>query len=458
MKHRNIAAAPLRNIIKLLNNAKIEPLSTEAAISRLEGTQSNDEWREEDDLVEIALTKLERGGRCSHILLSRFESFLYGPFMSPEERRTQERIICIEECLSSASAEPTPNHNDIFFHRLRKVISHLDTYNLDEKDSRIAFLRTELLTAIAAKSKLGRANCKEFAELLDPNGIVISHLNSPGAKAETPTSTRKVPPKPASPRVPSSQTPEPPSQPTCKQNTAISLSPSPTHPPPFPSRSSSLSSLLTPSLKTIDLTGDTMFHVPGAKRQIRRVTASRSSQSNNTATSPSMSSVSSVTPTAATKRPAPGIQPDEISTLPTKRATSDRQLSTSDDIIASASEISSSGTQLSPFNYNIASTPENAASGAPSLSSNNAPSHTGGASSGSQSLTSDIPKQLWGIFLDKHSPLLPALDLDQLKVAFNMAVSHDQLGPNVIDPTLGFCLAVACHLTGAKTLWQGHKW
>ncbi|KAJ5185427.1 hypothetical protein N7491_006705 [Penicillium cf. griseofulvum] len=349
MNHRNMTAAPLRNIIKLLNKAKSERPSAEGAISRLEGTQLNDEWREEDDLMEIALIKLEKGGRCSRALLSRFENFLYGPFMSPEERRTQERIICVEECLSSASAEPTANHNDLFLHRLRKVISHPDSYSLDKKDSRIGFLRNQLLAAISAKSKLSRANCKKFAELLDSDGIVNANLDRPGAKAETPTSTRKVPPKPASPRAPSSHRPETPSQPTYKQNTAI----------------------------------------------------------------PAM-------PSASNKRPAPG-------------------------------------SQLSNSNDNIASAAEHAASGALSLNSNNALAFTGDASSGSQPLNSDIPKQLWNIFLDKHGILLPALDLNQLKVAFNMAVDHGKLGPNVIDPTLGFCLALACHLTREKQLWEGRK-
>jgi hypothetical protein len=69
MNHRNITAVPLRNIIKTLKKARIERLNTEAAISWLEGTQSNDEWHEEDDLMEIALTKLEKGGRCSRALL-----------------------------------------------------------------------------------------------------------------------------------------------------------------------------------------------------------------------------------------------------------------------------------------------------------------------------------------------------------------------------------------------------
>lgn len=39
-----------------------------------------------------------------------------------------------------------------------------------------------------------------------------------------------------------------------------------------------------------------------------------------------------------------------------------------------------------------------------------------------------------------------------------MAVNHGELGPNVIDPTLGVCLAIACHLTPNRLLWQGRKW
>ncbi|KAJ5382861.1 hypothetical protein N7517_000772 [Penicillium concentricum] len=406
MKHRNLAAEPLRNIIKLLKKAKIERPSTDPTISRLGDTQFNDEWREEDDLMEVAYNKLEKGGRCSRALLSRFENFLYGPLMSPEEKRIQEQIICVEECLSSTSAEPTSNHNELFLHRLSKLTSHPDAYGLDKKDSRIGFLRNHLLTAISTKSKLSRANCRKFAELLDPEGdIANATLDSPGVKAEHATPKRKVPPKPTSPRVPSSYTPASPSRPTRKQNPPLPLSPSPTHPPPFPSHSS----LSIPHLESVDLTDDTMIPVTSLKHKIRRISVPRSqlSQSNDTAASPA-------TQSASKKRPASDSQSKDI-TAPSSKSASSNSINA-----------------LAPISKGVASS--------------------------SQPLASEIPKMLWDIFLHKYGHLLPVLDLDQLKVAFNMAVNHGKLAPKAIDPILGFCLAVACHLTREKSLWEGRKW
>ncbi|OQE34066.1 hypothetical protein PENCOP_c035G06933 [Penicillium coprophilum] len=429
MKHRNLAAGPLRNIIKLLKKARIErpssgPISTEPANSRLGDTQFNDEWREEDDLMEVALSKLEKGGRCSRALLSRFENFVYGPLMSPEEKRMQERIICVEECLSSTSAEPTSNHNSLFLHRLGKITSHPDAYGLDEKDIRIGFLRNHLLTAISASSKLSRANCRKFAELLDPAGdIANTNLDSPGIKAETSTSTRKEPPKPTSPRVPFSYKPGTPSRPNRKQNPPLPLSPSPAHLSPFSSLHPSTHPPLSPShhpslsissLEPIDLTVDTMIPVTNLKRKIRKeiVPRSQSSQSSDTAASPTMQSGSK-------KRPASGSQ----------------------------------------SNNTIAPSPKSAASGTQSSNLNNAlPPILKGAASSKRSLASEIPKMLWKIFLVKHVHLLPVLDLGELKVAFAMAVNHGKLTPKMIDPILGFCIAVACHLTREKSLWEGQKW
>ncbi|OQE31000.1 hypothetical protein PENFLA_c002G08670 [Penicillium flavigenum] len=445
MKHRNLAAGPLRNIVKLLMKAMSERPTTEPTIAGSSGVPFNNEWREEDDLMQVATVKLEKGGRCSRALLSRFENFLYGPLMSPEEKKMQERIICVEECLSSASAPPTADHNALFLHRLKRIILNPDSYGLNQKDSRIGFLRKQILAAIATDLKLSGANRKKIAELLDPDGeIANTSADSPAVKTGTPISTRKAPPKPTSPRVPSSHTPETPSRTTTrKKDSVVSLSPSSPHPPPllsfsttypppFPSRSSSLS---TPPLQPIDPTDDTMsssfpFIKPTPRKRL--ASGSQSSQSNVTAASPSMEPSSK-------KRPTPGSQSIDIVAPSPKRAASSTQSSSSDDTTASASKCAASGTQPSNSNNLIAQIPKKVASN-------------------SQLFPSEIPKKLWDIFLKNHGLFFPALDLDQLKVAFNMAVNHGKLAPNVIDPVLGFCLAVACHLTLEETLWEGRKW
>ncbi|KAJ6180598.1 hypothetical protein N7519_011059 [Penicillium mononematosum] len=486
MKHRNLAAGPLRNIVKLLMKAKSERPTTKPTIAGSSGVPFNNEWREEDDLMQVATVKLEKGGRCSRALLSRFENFLYGPLMSPEEKKMQERIICVEECLSSASAPPTADHNALFLHRLKRIILNPDSYGLNQ-DSRIGFLRNQILAAIATNSKLSGANRKKIAELLDPDGeIANTSADSPGVKTGTPISTRKAPPKPPSPRVPSSHTPETPSRTTTrKKNSVVSLSPSSPHPPlspllsfsttyppPFPSRSSSLS---TPPLEPIDPTDDTMsssfpFMKPTPRKRV--ASGSQSSQSNDTAASPSMEPPSK-------KRPTPGSQSNDTVAPSPKRAASSTQSSSSDDTTASASKRAASSTQSSSSDDTTASASKRAASGTLPSNSNNliapatkrvssgsnssipnnivAPPHRRSAPA-SQPFSSEIPKRLWNIFVAKHAPMLPILNLDQLKAAFALAVNNGKVGPTVIDPTFGLCIAIACHLIPDKDLWEGRKW
>ncbi|CAG8887043.1 unnamed protein product [Penicillium egyptiacum] len=424
LKHRNLAAGPLRDILKLLMKAKTERPTTEPTIAM----PFNDEWREEDDLMQIGTVKMEKGGRCSRALLSRFENFLYGPLMSPEEKKMQERIICVEECLSSASAPPTSDHNALFLHRLKRIILNPDSYGLNEKDSRIGLLRNQILAAIATDSKLSPAIRKKIADLLDPDGEIANiSADSPDAKMGTPISTRKVPPKPTSSRVPSSHSPGTTSRTTTRrQNSVDSLSPSPTHPPPFPSLSLSTthpppfpscsSSLSTPPLELIDPTDDTMsssfpFIVKRTPKK-RVASGSQSSQSNDTAASPFMEP-------ASKKRPAPGPQSNDIVAPSPKRAASGTKSSIPDNIIAPPHRRSASGSQLSSF---------------------------------------AIQKKLWNIFLARQAHMIPILDFNKLKVAFAMAVNQGNIEPAGIDPTLGLCLAIACHLTGDKDIWEPRKW
>ncbi|KAJ5941282.1 hypothetical protein N7516_001450 [Penicillium verrucosum] len=479
MKGRNLAAGPLRNIVKLLMKAKTERPTTEPKIAGSSAASLNDEWREEDDLMQNATVKLEKGGRCSRALLSRFENFLYGPLMSPEEKKMQERIICVEECLSSASAAPTSDHNHLFLQRLKRIIFDLDSYGLDEKDPRRGVLCTQLLTAIGTDSKLSPSNRRKFAELLDPDGEIANvSTGSPGVKAETPISTRKVPPKPTSPRVPSSHTQETPSTitttttkthpplfpsssfhpplfPSSSSHPPLfpSSSSTTTHPPLFPSRSSSTP---TPPVRPIDLTDDTMPSSNPFIRPKRRVTSgSQSSQSNDTA-SPSMEP-------ASKKRPASGGRSDNMAAPASKRAASGTQSSNSnssqsDNVAAPASNPAASGTQSSNSNS--------------SQSDNMAAPASKRAASGTQSLNAysilgtslkhaDDPnaaEKLWKIFIADEAPILPILNLEQLKVEFTLAVSNGRVGLTVIDPTFGLCIAIACHLTDDNGLWEGHKW
>lgn len=449
--------------------AKTERPTTEPTIAGSSATPLNDEWREEDDLMQNETVKLEKGGRCSRALLSRFENFLYGPLMSPEEKKIQERIICVEECLSSASAAPTSDHNHLFLHRLKRIIFNPDSYGLDEEDPRIGFLCTQLLAAIGANLKLSPSNRRKFVELLDPDGEIANvSTGSPGVKAETPISTRKVPPKSTSPRVPSSHTPETPSRTTTthKENSVTSLSPSSPHPPPFPSISLSTthpslfpsrsSSSPTSPVERIHLTDATMpssdpFIRP-KKRVIRRVTSGRqSSQSSDTA-SPSMEP-------ASKKRPASGGQSNDMAAPASKRAASGGQSSNSNDIIASGPNHAASGTQSSNSSEMTTPAPKRAASGIQSSGRDNivAPPRLRSAS-GSKPFNSEVPKKLWNVFLAKQAHFIPILDLEKLKVTFALAINHGNLEPKSIDPTLGLCVAIACHFSRDKTICEPRKW
>ncbi|KAF9243043.1 transcriptional regulator family: Fungal Specific TF [Penicillium roqueforti] len=410
MKEHRLTAGHLRNIIKLLTKAKTERPTTEPTIAGSSAILF-DEYREEDDLMRFAIIKLKRGGQCSRALLSRFENFVYGPLMSPEEKKMQERVICVEECLSTNSASLTVDHTDLFLLRLKRIILHPDVYGLDENDPRIAFLRDELLTAMATDSKLSRPIRRKFAELLDPDGEIAGiSVDNPGIEKESPES-RKVLPKPTSSRVPSSHAPETPSRTitTSKQNSVTALSPSPSHPSLFPPLSlstthpppvsSPISSLSPPPLETIDLTNDTMsssFPFIVKRTPKKRIdSGSQSSQSNSTAASPFVEP-------ASKKRPASGAQSSDL-----------------DNVIAPSQRRSAPSSQL--FN-------------------------------------SDFPKRLWSIFLGKQAFFLPILDLDQLKIAFNLAVNRGKIDPTVIDPTLGLCIAIACHLAPYQNLGEARKW
>ncbi|KAJ5516896.1 hypothetical protein N7527_008456 [Penicillium freii] len=147
-------------------------------------------------------------------------------------------------------------------------------------------------------------------------------------------------------------------------------------------------------------------------RPKRRVTSRSQPSQSNDAASPSMEP-------ASKKRPAHGGQSDDMAAPASKRAASGTQSSDHDNIVA-----------------------------LPHLRS----------ASGSQRFSSDVPKQLWNIFLAKQAHFIPIIDLDNLKVTFARATNLGKLGPKDIDPTLGLCLAIACVLTGDKDPSEPQKW
>lgn len=404
LKGRNLNSACFRNIMKLLKKAKSERPSGETAASRLRY-----EWLEEDDLSEVAAHRIEKGGTCSRALLTRFENFVYGPLMSTEEKRTQERVICVEECLSSAQVSPTSNQKKLFLHRLENVILDPLAYGLDEKHARIGFLHNQLRTAMSANSKLSRSTCREFAEFFDPKGEIINaSVDSAVARTETPSSTRKVP---------SMSLPPTPSKTTKKHAKDPSSPPLISSNPHPKSPSSSLTFATSAESNVCDLTDDTMaspFMIPKGKKK------------------PSVSGSHLVQSDDALPRTA-------VQRAPKRHVVSGGQLASLEDTNAEAPMSVAPGTRC--FNPN-------------------APVATASmcATSSSHQLNSEVPKKLLDIFIAKQAPMLSILDLKKLKNAFVLAVNRGHLNPSAIDPTIGLCIAIACHLTRKKDLWQPCKW
>jgi hypothetical protein len=387
LRHRNLNGQCLRKIMKLLLKSKAERSSIEAA-----GLQSHDQWveLEEDDLMEQAAVKLEKGGRCSRALLSRFENFLYGPFMSTEEKRTQERVICAEECISSMHTPPaTESHLRILLRRLETVTLDPAAYGLNEKHPHLESLRNELISAIPVNAKPSRPLYKKFAEFLDPAGDIINaSIESEVGKVKTSSSTRKVPSS------------------TILPSTIISPS-SPSY--STPARSS------RPSLDLNDPSGDSMAS-PFLKPKI------------------------------PTKRPASS---DRLFSGRSVSPTIQHKTKTRDE---SASGSANPSTSLAKAPRPAAPAPK------PSASDSINATALLSASSGSNQLSSGFTKRLFKIFVTKQAHILPVLNLNELQAAFDLAVNQGQLGPNVVDPTIGLCLAIACHLTRDKDLWRPRDW
>lgn len=398
--------------------------------------------------MEYAATKLEKGGSCSRAILTRFEHFLYGPLMSAEEKKTQERIICIEECLSCSSSQPTTHHNEIFLRRLEKIIVNPPAFDLSANHPHIQELRQELDTARSVNSKLRPATCRKFAKFLNPEGEIVVNFNpsldSRRPNAETSSSPRKERSIAESSRVPSSQ-----NRHTLSETTATplrdifsSLVPSSHYPPPSALSSSSLSSVPTSPQSTvdsIDLFEDIMASFTPSKRQKKR-------------------------PASRGEMPPPGYNA-RVSTAvwgsSQEPAVSGRKSSISGDKALEALVPTVPGTQSSTVNNNGAAALMPPTSGIqPSDKHNNNSTALipSGATSGAQLLPSEVPKRLLTIFLAKQSAILPILDIDQIKAGLNVAVDHGLIKPNNVNPTIALCLAIACHLTRDQNLWGSQKW
>jgi len=433
-KHRNLTSNCLHKIRKLLKRAKLERPEK----PNPEDPLMADEWLDEDELMEISTTKLEKGGRCSRALLSRLEYFLYGPLMSPEEKRNQERTICVEECVSTSKT--AANYNFLLLNRLVRIVDDPAAYGLHEKHADIKSLRSTLIAAISEKTALNPSTMRKFAQLLDPEGVIANPVQqSPipkvGSTEDPKSATGKVPAMSApAPFAPSSE-PASPSKTKCQPSHPSLLSPTkPTLPPLSPLHPSSLN--LQPSASTLQTTSSLVA---------------------------SDISTADLTTDLSDDEMRPLTRDEKTCLRPTERTLQVQRRLAAEASAANPSSsrrASSSGTpHVSagiPSSNNRAST-SNLVPVANLTPSATATSIKRPASNG-ELMSSDIPKQLLNIFLTEIAPLLPILKIDKLKVAFSLAISHGPIDYQSVDPTAGLCLAIASLITRKRELWNSRKW
>jgi hypothetical protein len=518
-KHRNLNAGCLHSIRKLLKKARIE----RPKMPDPEDPLMADEWLDEDEMMEICTAKLEKGGRCSRALLSRLEYFLYGPLMSPQEKRTQELSICVEECVSTSKA--APYYNQLLLHRLGRILDDPAAYDLREQQTEIKSLRGNLNAALANKSALDRPSMRKFAQLLDPEGLIANpNLESPKATTEATKKSfnlkpRKVTAKSAAPFAPSPDTSISPSKTTRLPPFTSSLSSTKTNPlsslqtssatlPPASSVhgssrfSKTFPTTFSTGIPTHPSTNSSMSLYTGPSKGLRASLSPapspgpslgysagpRAGPSTIPSTNPPLDPAADLSTADSTIDPRdddmrPLTKDEQTCLRPTEQTLQSQRrkaaqenasstlnapytgtarptgsgkpsirrvsLGNSDPPAAAASaspNMPAIGSSIGTARPSARSQPPNRRTSTPAVAttaalvssySNKCPA------SADQLVASDSANKLWKIFLADVAPVISILDLDQLNDAFTTAVNDGKIGHKIIDPTLGFCLAMA---------------
>ncbi|KAJ5860301.1 uncharacterized protein N7529_007611 [Penicillium soppii] len=475
-KHRNLPANCLQLIRKLLKKAKLERPSKPSP----EDPSMADDWLDEDELMEICASKIEKGGRSSRALLTRLERFLYGPLMSSEEKKSLELTICIEECLSSSKS--ASDFNLLLLRRLERIVDDPSAYGLYESDIEFESLREIITTALSNSSPLDRWMMRKVAQLLDPEGVhgkpiqdspkPSREVTTKDSKKDTNSTARKVPVKSSrSPFAPSPETPALPSEATRRSPSRLLslLSPTTTHlpsssslcldiPSGFQQSSSALESnlsTLNPVVDIAELTEDEMRKftadekkclIPSDRAREAQRRANLQAATSNRSTSQGVLQTGAASAPTTTPGPSNHRSPTENPVDTAMRSDPSPAFSfRTPHLSASAQPLDHpASTEM------LASTVRPSRSVAPVTKKRSAP--------GTQAFGSEIPKKLLNIFLDKVAPILPILDLDQLNVTFSLAVDYGYLTYEKIDPTIGFCFAIASLLTRDRQLWNAVEW
>jgi hypothetical protein len=188
--HRNITSNDLKDIMSLLIQAK----KNRNTVSPTD--EEKDQWLEQDELVELAATKMEKGGRCSRAALSRWELFLTAPMVDEADKKDLERIIAVEESHSAVSANYTYNYTQL--RRLQRILQDPAAYGVRKNAPTRTYLLDMVKNAIEGKRALSRATHKTILDFLDPDHEIIPPTqNDSGSKKsgeEHASSKRKIAP------------------------------------------------------------------------------------------------------------------------------------------------------------------------------------------------------------------------------------------------------------------------
>ncbi|OQD89644.1 hypothetical protein PENANT_c002G01488 [Penicillium antarcticum] len=194
--HRNITSNDLRDIIALLIQAKKKRNLDSPS------EEEKEQWLEQDELMELAANKMERGGRCSRAALSRWELFLTAPMVEETDKKDLERAIAVEESHSAVSVAAP--YNFLQLRRLLRILQDPAAYGVENNAPAKTYLTSMVADAIANKWALTRATHKAIVDFLDPEKEIIIP-DPPPLKKST---DEQGAPKPKKKVLPSSKTPQ----------------------------------------------------------------------------------------------------------------------------------------------------------------------------------------------------------------------------------------------------------
>ncbi|KAJ6023021.1 hypothetical protein N7499_008339 [Penicillium canescens] len=166
--------------------------------------EEKEQWLEQDELMELAAIRMEKGGRCSRAVLSRWELFLTAPMVDEADRKDLERIIAIEESHSAMCV--TTSYNFLHLRRLQRILQDPAAYGVSNHAPTRTYLMNMVTNALEDKRALSRAKHKMIIEFIDPDKEIITPDLSSFKKSEEPALSKEKA-APSSSKTPQPSTP-----------------------------------------------------------------------------------------------------------------------------------------------------------------------------------------------------------------------------------------------------------